>query len=151
MRSSWHEKTSTAGFIHFNSLKRSLLSSRTRCTNVWEHRVDYLLYNFISMVALLLSLPFTPFLFLLGNRFSSGLGQRFAFYPRAAVEALRASRVIWIHAASVGEVDAASRLRVEISRRLPGCTIVISTFTASGNLRARQNDSADAIAVFACA
>jgi 3-deoxy-D-manno-octulosonic-acid transferase len=107
--------------------------------------VDYLFYNFISIVALLLSLPFIPLLFLLGDRFSSGLGQRFAFYPRAVVRALRASRVVWIHAASVGEVDAASRLSVEIRKRLPGCKIVVSTFTASGNLRARQIAAADAI------
>jgi len=107
--------------------------------------VDYLLYNFISMVALVLSLPLIPFLFLLGDRFSSGLGQRFGFYPRAVAHALRDSRPVWIHAASVGEVDAASRLSVELRRRLPGCKIVLSTFTASGNLRARQIAAADAI------
>jgi 3-deoxy-D-manno-octulosonic-acid transferase len=107
--------------------------------------VDYLLYNFISMVALVISLPFIPVLFLLGDRFSSGLGQRFGFYPRTVVHGLRDSRPVWIHAASVGEVDAASRLSVEFRRRLPGRKIVLSTFTASGNLRARQIAAADAI------
>ncbi len=107
--------------------------------------MDYLLYNCIAILALVLGLPFIPVLFLLGERFSSGLGQRFAFYPRAIIHALRDSRPIWIHAASVGEVDAASRLSAALRRRLPGCKIVLSTFTASGNLRARQIAAADAV------
>ncbi len=106
--------------------------------------MDYLLYNLIAMVALVLSLPLIPLLFLLGKRFSTGLGQRFGFYPRAVLHALRNSRPIWIHAASVGEVDAASRLSGALRRRLPECKIVLSTFTASGNLRAHQIAAADA-------
>ncbi len=107
--------------------------------------MDYLFYNLIAIVALVLSLPFVPFLFLFGQRFSAGLGQRFGFYPRTVTRALRDCRPIWIHAASVGEVDAASRLSLALRRRLPGCKIVLSTFTASGNLRARQIAAADAI------
>lgn len=107
--------------------------------------MNYLFYNFMAIVALVLSLPFIPLLFLLGERFSTGLGQRFGFYPRTVIDALRDSRPIWIHAASVGEVDAASRLSAALRRRLPGCKVVLSTFTASGNLRARQIAAADAI------
>ncbi len=97
------------------------------------------------ILALVVSLPFIPFLFLLGERFSTGLAQRFGFYPPAVLRALRGERPIWIHAASVGEVDAATRLSLALRRRRPGCKIVLSTFTATGNLRARQMAAADAV------
>jgi 3-deoxy-D-manno-octulosonic-acid transferase len=107
--------------------------------------VDYLIYNLFFIVALVLSLPLIPFLFLLGDRFSRGLGQRFGFYPPTVTSALSHSRPIWIHAASVGEVDAASRLSRELRKRLPGRKVLLSTFTATGNARARQIGAADAV------
>jgi 3-deoxy-D-manno-octulosonic-acid transferase len=107
--------------------------------------VDYFIYNFFFMVALVLGLPLIPFVFLLGDRFSKGLGQRLGFYPRSVTAALSHSRAIWIHAASVGEVDAASRLSHELRKRLPGCKLVLSTFTATGNARARQIGAADVV------
>lgn len=97
------------------------------------------------MVALVMGLPLIPFVFLLGDRFSKGLGQRWGFYPATVTTALSHSRPIWIHAASVGEVDAASRLSHELRKRLPGCKVLLSTFTATGNARARQIGGADAV------
>ena len=97
------------------------------------------------MVALVLGLPLIPFLFLFGDRFSRGLGQRLGFYPRVVTAAWGRCRPIWIHAASVGEVDAASRLSRELKARFPGCTVLLSTFTATGNDRARQIGAADAV------
>lgn len=105
----------------------------------------YFVYNFLLTVALALALPLTPLVFLLGGRFSNGLWQRLGFYPRRVTKALRGGRVIWIHAASVGEVDAASRLSHEFRRRLPQCKILLSTFTATGHARARQIGAADTV------
>ncbi|MGE5306212.1 MAG: 3-deoxy-D-manno-octulosonic acid transferase [Alphaproteobacteria bacterium] len=107
--------------------------------------MDYFIYNLVLMVALILGLPLIPFVFLLGDRFSRGLGQRLGFYPGAVTAALSHSRAIWIHAASVGEVEAASRLSDELRRRWPGCKVLLSTFTATGNHRARQIGAADAV------
>ena len=111
----------------------------------WEHRVAYFIYNLFFTTALVLGLPLIPFVFLLGDRFSQGLRQRLGFYPLTVTAALSHSRAIWIHAASVGEVDAASRLSHELRRRLPGCIVLLSTFTATGNARARQIGGADAV------
>jgi 3-deoxy-D-manno-octulosonic-acid transferase len=107
--------------------------------------VDYFIYNLFFMVALVLALPLIPFVFLLGDRFSKGLGQRLGFYPATVTTVLSHSRPIWIHAASVGEVDAASRLSHELRKRLPSCKVLLSTFTATGNARAGQVGGADAV------
>jgi 3-deoxy-D-manno-octulosonic-acid transferase len=107
--------------------------------------VDYFIYNLFFLGALVLGLPLIPLVLLLGERFSSGLGQRLGFYPPALTAALNHSRAIWIHAASVGEVEAASRLSHEIRKRLPGYKVWLSTFTATGNARARQIGAADAV------
>jgi 3-deoxy-D-manno-octulosonic-acid transferase len=97
-----------------------------------------------STLALILALPLLPLLFLLGERFRTGLRQRFGFYPPEVVKALGSGEPIWIHAASVGEVSAAARLGAELRRELPGRKILLSTFTATGHHMARQVAAADA-------
>jgi 3-deoxy-D-manno-octulosonic-acid transferase len=116
-----------------------------RVSGVWKLRVEYFVYNFCFAVALVLGLLLSPFLLLCGERFRNGLAQRFGFYPRGLAAALSHSRAIWIHAASVGEVDAARRLAQELRKRLPQRKILLSTFTATGNARARQIGAADAV------
>ncbi len=58
------------------------------------------------------------------------LGQRFGFGPPAAGEPL------WIHAASVGEVQAASGLVKALRARRPSLPIVLTAFTPTGAARA---------------
>ena len=53
-------------------------------------------------------------------------------FDRVAVE------TIWIHAVSVGEVLAVSRMVDELKARLPGWRIVVSTTTDTGQKLARQ-------------
>jgi 3-deoxy-D-manno-octulosonic-acid transferase len=116
-----------------------------RVSGVWKLRVEYFVYNFCFAVALVLGLLLSPFLLLCGERFRNGLAQRFGFYPRGLAAALSHPGAIWIHAASVGEVDAARRLAQELRKRLPQRKILLSTFTATGNARARQIGAADAV------
>jgi 3-deoxy-D-manno-octulosonic-acid transferase len=60
------------------------------------------------------------------------LGQRFGFGPRPAQPG-----GIWVHAVSVGEVQAAAGLVVELRRRHPRLPIVITTVTPTGAQRAK--------------
>jgi 3-deoxy-D-manno-octulosonic-acid transferase len=60
------------------------------------------------------------------------IGQRLGFVPAAA----RAGTV-WIHAVSVGEVQAAAALVAEIRRRAPDSPITVTTVTPTGAQRAR--------------
>lgn len=60
------------------------------------------------------------------------LGQRFGF-----VQSAPQPGVIWVHAVSVGEVQAAAALVQRLQRACPGFDIVISTVTPTGAQRAR--------------
>ena len=61
------------------------------------------------------------------------LGQRFGFgYPRLA------DGCIWIHAVSVGEVQASAPLVKALAKRFPDRQVLISTVTPTGAGRARK-------------
>ena len=101
----------------------------------------------LATVLLLVGLPLSPLLILLGKRYSMGLGQRLGFYGREVINAVDHTRPVWIHGASVGEALAAGRLIEEIRQRFPGRKIVVSAFTATGYETARSAIS-DAAIIF---
>jgi 3-deoxy-D-manno-octulosonic-acid transferase len=105
----------------------------------------YFFYNCITAAVFIVFLPVLPVFYLLGKRFHEGLAERLGFYPKAKFGLLAGSRPVWIHAASVGEVRAASHLAREIKRRCPVRKIVVSTFTATGNQSAREMGFADLV------
>jgi 3-deoxy-D-manno-octulosonic-acid transferase len=107
----------------------------------------YWVYNALLTVLLLAGLPFLPVLWLLGRRYSMGLGERFGFYAREIRSSAVNSRPVWIHAASVGEVLVAARLAGEIKTRFPHRQILLSAFTQTGYETARQAKSAG-LAIF---
>jgi 3-deoxy-D-manno-octulosonic-acid transferase len=104
--------------------------------------VTYWVYNALVTVLLLVGLPFLPVLWLFGSRYSTGLGERLGFYGRGIKRSAANSRPVWIHAASVGEVLAASRLANVIRTRFPHRQILLSAFTLTGYEMARQTKSA---------
>jgi 3-deoxy-D-manno-octulosonic-acid transferase len=89
------------------------------------------LYN----VLVYLAAPFAILLHLLrGLRdpsYRGGLGERFGFGPRVT------GPVIWVHAVSVGEVQAAQPLVGELRRRHPAYRVLLTTVTPTGAARAR--------------
>ena len=95
-------------------------------------------YNALGTFLLVIALPFAPLLYLLGKRYSTGLGQRLGFYDRELKRAVKNTRPVWIHGASVGEVSAAGRLVAEIGKRFPTRKIVLSAFTHTGYETARR-------------
>ena len=70
-----------------------------------------------------------PMLYLLGKRYSMGLAERLGFYSREMRSAVKGSRPVWIHGASVGEILSAGRLVAEIRKRFPSQKILVSAFT----------------------
>jgi 3-deoxy-D-manno-octulosonic-acid transferase len=68
------------------------------------------------------------------KRYSKGWGQRFGHVSRRSPD----SKCIWLHAVSVGEVNAAQTLVREMEDRFPGFEIVVSTTTDTGFARAEQ-------------
>ena len=107
--------------------------------------MHYILYNCFSTLLFIIGLSFLPLLLLLGERFRNGLWERFGFYSSKVSGAVSGSRPIWIHAASVGEVSAASELAREFKGQLPGKKIIISTFTDTGNKMARRIRAVDRV------
>jgi len=66
------------------------------------------------------------------GRYRSGWGQRFGRVDRKDPQ----KKCIWLHAVSMGEINAAQTLVAEIEKQLPGFEIVISTTTDTGFARA---------------
>lgn len=67
------------------------------------------------------------------QRYRSGWGQRLGFVSRRHPD----KPCIWVHAVSVGEVNAAQTLVAELKRRCPEYEVVISTTTDTGFARAQ--------------
>ena len=110
--------------------------------------MTYWIYNALATVLLLIGLPFSPLLYLFGKRYSMGLGERLGFYSRAIRRAVKGSRPVWIHAASVGEILAATGLVEEIKRRFPFRPIVVSAFTCTGYELARRTLARESVIFF---
>ena len=105
--------------------------------------MSYVLYNVLLTITLAVAAPFLPLLWFLGPRYRDGLAERFACYGNTVTLGLRDP--IWIHAASVGEVRAAGALIRALKAEVPERSIVISTFTATGNRLAHQGGIADKV------
>jgi len=90
------------------------------------------LYNLLTY---LLLIPFACYWVVrgLGNRtYFERLGQRFGFgFPKI-------DRCIWVHAVSVGEVQAAAPLIRALKTRFPDRSLVITTVTPTGAARVRS-------------
>ena len=96
-----------------------------------------LLYSLLLTVALVLMAPWWVYRLVTTDR--DWLRQRLSGPPAALKEAVRGKRVVWLHAVSVGEVLAASRLVGELETALgDGWIVVISTTTKTGQALAKE-------------
>jgi 3-deoxy-D-manno-octulosonic-acid transferase len=86
-----------------------------------------------------------PIVWLLGQRFSAGIWQRYGFYPLAQVRDLGGARPVWIHASSVGEVRSVATLIHELKTHHPRRRILLSTFTFTGNEIAKKIAGVEAV------
>ncbi len=72
-------------------------------------------------------------------RYRAGMAQRLGRVPAALCAAAAGRQVVWVHAVSVGEVLAATRLVAELETALgAGWVVVVSTTTATGQALARE-------------
>lgn len=97
----------------------------------------YRIYQLTSL--LFFALAFPPFLIysVLTGKHSAGLGQRLGFYKENTTNGEHSLR-IWLHAASVGEVQVARSLVAEIKDKIPGAEIILSTVTEQGQIVAQK-------------
>jgi 3-deoxy-D-manno-octulosonic-acid transferase len=107
------------------------------------------LYNVGLLLALIVSAPWWLWQMATTRKYRKGLGERLGRIPAGRLSCLKpdseqrldaadARPVIWLHAVSVGEVLAVSRLVAELDSALPEFQLLISTTTRTGQALARE-------------
>jgi 3-deoxy-D-manno-octulosonic-acid transferase len=95
-------------------------------------------YNVALLAGLVVSAPWWLWRMATTHRYREGLGARLGLVP-SGLRRLAAERpVLWMHAVSVGEVLAVSRLVGELDRAFPAMQVLISTTTRTGQALARE-------------
>ena len=104
------------------------------------------LYSLLLMGVLVLGAPYWLARMAASGRYRAGLGQRLGRVPAALRPDDAGGKVVWVHAVSVGEVLAATRLVQELEAALGnGWSMVVSTTTATGQALARERFGAERV------
>ncbi|HAZ09722.1 MAG TPA: hypothetical protein DCY56_01260 [Candidatus Omnitrophica bacterium] len=88
-----------------------------------------ILYN---LVFFLLGIFYLPY-FVVTRRYRYGMKDRFGLLPEKIKSVCSKTKIIWVHAVSVGEVKAAGILAPLLRRAFPSHTLLFSTVTHTGN------------------
>ncbi|MFP5229057.1 MAG: 3-deoxy-D-manno-octulosonic acid transferase [Acidobacteriota bacterium] len=116
-----------------------------------------ILYSFVLLVLLTLSAPWWLVRMATSGKYREGLTERLGVVPRSRLGDLDGRKIVWVHAVSVGEVLAASRLIDELGTRLTQAgaqegsdpwRVMLSTTTRTGQTLARQKFGADRVFYF---
>jgi 3-deoxy-D-manno-octulosonic-acid transferase len=97
----------------------------------------YFAYNTLLLLAFVLSAPWWLLQMMRHGKYRAGLAERLGAVPKRLGIA-DGRNAIWIHAVSVGEVLAVSRMVEELKSRLPGWRVLVSTTTDTGQRLARE-------------
>jgi 3-deoxy-D-manno-octulosonic-acid transferase len=108
----------------------------------------YGLYQFLGWLTFIIVFPFFLFYSLFTGRYREGLGQRFGFL-QAEKHRADPALTIWLHGASVGEVQLARTLIRELEEILPDAVFVLSTMTEQGMEIARKQGSGKVRCIYA--
>jgi 3-deoxy-D-manno-octulosonic-acid transferase len=103
----------------------------------------YTIYQLILTILFYSALPVLLAYVWITGKHREGLRQRFGFYGRLLANT-RGPR-IWLHAASVGEVQAAGVLIAELRQQLPDADFVLTTMTLHGRKLAEERLPADVV------
>lgn len=104
-------------------------------------------YSIALSLTLIASAPYWLLRMATAGKYREGLLQRLGRVPRPLRRHVKGKPVLWVHAVSVGEVLAASRL-IQSLREQSGCTVVVSTTTRTGQALARERFGADSVFYF---
>ncbi len=109
------------------------------------HDLIYFLYSLALALGLLLSLPYWLYQIARHRKHVRGLAERLGRVPARVLHGGRpipdapAPRIIWVHAVSLGEVLAVSRLVSEMRQAFPHHRVLVSTTTDTGQDLARKH------------
>ena len=103
-------------------------------------------YNLALLAALIAGAPWWLWRMATTQKYRDGLLERLGCVPDRLIKELRPARpVVWLHAVSVGEVLAVSRLVKTLDAVLPDYFIAISTTTRTGQELARERFGAERV------
>ncbi|WP_348263190.1 3-deoxy-D-manno-octulosonic acid transferase [Telmatobacter sp. DSM 110680] len=106
----------------------------------------FIFYNLALLAALVAGAPWWLWRMATTQKYRDGLGERLGRVPaRLRSTSAEGKPVIWLHAVSVGEVLAVSRLVQEIESAFPSHRLLISTTTRTGQDLARTRFGADRV------
>jgi 3-deoxy-D-manno-octulosonic-acid transferase len=97
-----------------------------------------IVYSSLLLAAMILGAPYWLFRMATSGRYRAGLAGRLGRTPKGLRASVAGREVIWVHAVSVGEVLAATRLIRELQTALPGRVIAVSTTTETGQRLAKE-------------
>jgi len=100
------------------------------------------LYSLALFLALLVGAPWWLFRMATGGKYREGLAERLGRVPQRVLSTGN-EPVIWVHAVSVGEVLAASKLIEDLAAHASGWRVVVSTTTRTGQKIAREHFGED--------
>jgi 3-deoxy-D-manno-octulosonic-acid transferase len=105
-----------------------------------------IVYSSLLLAALVLGAPYWLLRMATSGRYRAGLAGRLGLAPKGLRTAVAGREVVWIHAVSVGETIAATRLVAELQAALgDGGIVVVSTTTATGQALAQERFGADRV------
>lgn len=106
----------------------------------------FFVYDVLLIILAVIFSPIAAVVFKLQPKFSAGFWKKLGFYSNDKVE----KKSIWIHAVSVGEINATEGLIKQIKRKFPEYTLVVTTVTATGQEVANKKleNVADVISYF---
>jgi 3-deoxy-D-manno-octulosonic-acid transferase len=104
------------------------------------------LYSLALFLVLIIGAPWWLFRMATSGKYREGLTERLGRVPTHITT--EGKSVIWVHAVSVGEVLAASRLIDELAARAPSWRVVVSTTTRTGQQIARERFGANRVFYF---
>lgn len=98
----------------------------------------YWFYNICLVIYWIVLVPVLLYRLLFEEGFFDRLKQSAGVMPQPTLEKIAYCSGIWVHAASVGEIVAASPIVRELKRRFPEETVVVSVVTATGHRMAQR-------------
>jgi len=105
----------------------------------------YFIYSFVLTIGFLLLLPRFLWDAARKGKYAAGFWQRFGRLPEFDAEG---KPIVWLHAVSVGETNAAKPLVKEIIKNFPDYKLVVSTTTKTGQTLASEIFKNEAALVF---
>ncbi|MFW6052480.1 MAG: 3-deoxy-D-manno-octulosonic acid transferase [Desulfosalsimonas sp.] len=106
-------------------------------------------YTVLASFIFLLALPFALIYAKITGKYRDHLEERMGRIPEKTLARLKGSPRIWIHAVSLGEVRVAEAVIAALEKRMPECSVLLSTTTKHGRELAESLDPENIPVIYA--